>query len=122
MEESLRLVADPESPAVARNFVVACLRRWGLGHRVEEAALLTSELVTNAVRYAGSPVLVRVDQAPDGVVVAVKDPAPDIPTPRSAAPDDVTGRGLTIVSAMAADWGVEPVPDDGKYVWFRLAS
>jgi len=118
--ETLRLAAAPESPALARRFVAGCLRRWGLGHRVDDAELLTSELVTNAVRYAGPPVVVWVDQAADGVIVAVQDPEPALPTPQSVAPDDVSGRGLAIVATMAADWGVDPVPDDGKAVWFRL--
>ena len=122
MGESLRLTAGPESPALARRFVAACLRRWGLGSRVDDAALLTSELVTNAVRYAGPPLLVRVDRAGDGVIVSVQDPEPAHPTPRSAAPEDISGRGLAIVAARAVDWGVETVPDGGKLVWFRLAA
>ena len=120
MEESLQLAAAPESPAIARHFVAGCLRRWGFAQRVDDAELLTSELVTNAVRHAGAPVVVRVGQEADGVIVAVQDPAPALPTPRPAGPEDVSGRGLAIVAAMAADWGVDPVPDDGKAVWFRL--
>ena len=119
--ETLRLAASSQSPALARRFVASCLHRWGFGHRIDDAELLTSELVTNAVRYAGPPVLVQVDQAPDGVIVAVQDPEPALPTPRSAVPDELNGRGLAIVAALAADWGVDPVPDDGKAVWFRLA-
>ncbi|MFJ8361358.1 ATP-binding protein [Streptomyces sp. NPDC093984] len=44
-----------------------------------------------------------------------------LPTPRDASPDDESGRGLTLVAALADDWGAEPRPGGiGKTVWFEL--
>ncbi len=87
---------------------------------VDTVELLTSELVTNAVvhAHAGPELLVRLG---DGVVrVEVGDSDADPPTRRPRDTDAASGRGIAIVEELAATWGVEQVPDDGKRVWFQV--
>ena len=115
------LPAEPGSTRQARRFVSDVLGRWSCPHLAEEAALLTSELVTNAIRYGGSRALLEA-AAPDGVLrVSVRDDNPALPV--VGLHPDLTaesGRGLQLVSALADDWGVESADGGGKAVWFEL--
>jgi anti-sigma regulatory factor (Ser/Thr protein kinase) len=117
----LELGPQATSPREARRFVSSWARSWGYSELAETAALLTSELVTNAVLHVGSPLLVEVDDLHDGLRVAVHDRSPDPPTMRAVADVDVRGRGLLIVDAFATSWGID---DDelGKEVWFEIAT
>ena len=87
---------------------------------IETAELLTSELVTNVLVHAGSTseLLIR---AVDGYVridlTDDDDRRPEMATP---GVDDIHGRGLGIVDALADAWGVDPGPVHGKTVWFEL--
>jgi anti-sigma regulatory factor (Ser/Thr protein kinase) len=121
MTDVLSLDAVPESPRLARQFVAERLHRWHYERLMHSALLVTSEIVTNAVLHAGVRLVLAVEDQGDGVLLIVEDPAPALPVPRDATPDDTSGRGLAIVAALAADWGVEPVPG-GKRVWCRLAA
>lgn len=84
------------------------------------AALLTSELVTNAVLHGRTGAVLRVENPPPLIRVSVFDGNPDLP-PLGESPslDATSGRGLHIVAALADRWGVEP-RDGGKAVWFEL--
>lgn len=120
MEASKSFPADVTTPRAARQFVGGFL-----GHPEEEttqvALVLTSELVTNAVVHARTPLDVRVEVEPDGMRVAVTDQSPRLPGRRTYTPDDLGGRGLHLVEAMATAWGADPCPG-GKVVWFMLRS
>jgi serine phosphatase RsbU (regulator of sigma subunit)/anti-sigma regulatory factor (Ser/Thr protein kinase) len=121
---------EPAAAAAARRFVRETLRSWQIGERtpdpdrvVDDAALLTSELVTNAVVHAGTTFDVTCRLASGELEVAVCDrhPArtlPDIPkaTPTSAE----RGRGLLLPSALASSWGVT-YARTAKVVWFRMS-
>ena len=97
------------------------LRDWRLGGEVVDCAiLLTSELVTNAVRHAGTRVIVRLDTRDHRLRVEVVDAVERRPQPRHADLLAEGGRGLELVDALAADWGVDGGPG-GKSVWFELA-
>jgi anti-sigma regulatory factor (Ser/Thr protein kinase) len=120
MTDVLSLDAVPESPRLARRFVTERLHRWHYDPLVSTAALVTSEIVTNAVVHARSRLVLGVEDQGDGVLLTVEDPEPTLPVPRDATPDDTGGRGLAIVAALAAEWGIELVPG-GKRVWCRLA-
>jgi len=79
---------------------------------VGDAALVVSELVGNAVRYArplaGGVVEVTWSVRPDSVLLTVSDGGgASVPRQHAAGPEDVRGRGLAIVTALARDWGVE---------------
>jgi anti-sigma regulatory factor (Ser/Thr protein kinase) len=117
---SMRFTAEPASARAARNFV-----RERLAGVTEPAVddivtLLTSELVTNTVRYSQSGGEVRVDVDERVVRVAVSDSDTELPMPGEPAPADEEGRGLWLVSRLADTWGAEPVPDAGKVVWFEV--
>ena len=89
---------------------------------VRTAELLTSELVTNAVKY-GPPdgsITVRATNESGVLDVSVSDESHRRPELRTPDPSEVGGRGLLMVDALASDWGVRLHPGDGKSVWFRL--
>ncbi len=113
--------AGPTTPALARGFVRQALSRWGYPAACETAALLTSELVTNAVLHAGTGVTVTVC-ARDGIVrVEVADGSARVPTTPPYGGEAQTGRGLALVQRVATTWGVERQPG-GKTVWFEVET
>ncbi|MEO6318536.1 MAG: ATP-binding protein [Acidimicrobiales bacterium] len=120
--EQMPLAANTDSPGLARQFVAERLERWELRHLIPEAVLMTSELASNAVKHVGQPFTVEVDNLGDGVRVTVADPSPEPPTPRQTSVDEIGGRGLNIVEAMATSTGVTLHGDSGKAVWFELRS
>jgi anti-sigma regulatory factor (Ser/Thr protein kinase) len=134
----------PAAAAAARRFVRDTLRSWELAGEhadpderaectqrdalVDDAVLLTSELVTNAVLHAGTPVQVTcrlLGNLSDGAVeIAVLDrrPAqlrPDRPHTAAEAAERTNGRGLQLPSELATAWGVT-YARAAKAVWFRL--
>jgi anti-sigma regulatory factor (Ser/Thr protein kinase) len=86
---------------------------------VEDAALLTSELVTNAVRHGRPPVQLSIAVTEGRLIVSVLDHGSGLPHVVSAPPDATGGRGLHIVEAVSDEWGVS-VEGPGKAVWFQL--
>ncbi|WP_455771244.1 SpoIIE family protein phosphatase [Streptomyces halstedii] len=118
---------DPvgRSVATARAFVRDTLQGWGYTDVVDDAVVLTSELVTNAVVHAGTAADVLCLRTEDGVRVEVSDhyPEREIPLQSSGldfgSPDREGGRGLLLCAALASRWGVEYTPEH-KHVWFQL--
>ena len=97
------------------------------GDVAEAAELITSELVTNSVKYGRARLVrVAVDVADGKVTITVSDTSPYVPLPAVALPDakeDENGRGLVLVDALAARWGhrrAGPGPDAGTAVWAEL--
>ena len=119
---SVALSAVPESAATARRFISDICNAAQLGENTcATAALLVSELVTNAIRYGGSRAVLEA-LAPGGMLrVAVRDDNPALPV--VGHHPDLTaesGRGLLLVSTLADNWGVESSEGGGKAVWFEL--
>ena len=117
----LALPARAEAASRARQALRALLAPLGLD--ADAAELLVSELVGNAVRYAGGgEVLVRARIADGLLRVEVLDSSEVIPPLPSHPPpaDAESGRGLLLVEALAERWGAESVPG-GKRLWFELA-
>jgi len=117
---------EPSAAAAARRFVGDTLRTWQLAGRddlVDDAVLLTSELVTNAVVHAGTPVQVTCRLAHGAVEVVVLDhhPLQLIPDPHGEPmpAERTSGRGLTLPAELASSWGVT-YERTAKAVWFRL--
>ncbi|MGW2179200.1 SpoIIE family protein phosphatase [Streptomyces sp. NPDC001732] len=118
---------DPvgRSVATARAFVRDTLQGWGYADVVDDAVVLTSELVTNAVVHAGTAADVLCLRTEDGVRIEVSDhyPEREIPLqstgPDFVGPDRENGRGLLLCAALATRWGVEYSPAR-KHVWFQL--
>lgn len=90
-------------------------------HLTDTTALLTSELVANAVRHGGTPLEVRLARDRDDVVVEVADRGEGQPRPRLPDADSEAGRGLFLVDQLAEDWGVRGA-QPGKVLWFCLAA
>ncbi|MHB9753191.1 ATP-binding protein [Streptomyces sp. BYX5S] len=119
--------ARPEAVRQARKFATAALARWGLQDRAEDIRTCVSELATNALLHgtvADRGFLVRLDADEDVVRLEVHDSRSQPPKPRQAAETDVTGRGLTMVDALADGWGVMDRDPLGKIVWtvFKTAD
>jgi anti-sigma regulatory factor (Ser/Thr protein kinase) len=121
---SVALPADARSAGRSRAFIGQFCASAGLAGEVRRtASLLTSELVTNAIVHGRSGPTVEAELGSDRVLrVAVTDDSsailPDIdPEPH---PNIEGGRGLLIVSLLAARWGFRPAPGGGKAVWFEL--
>ncbi|WP_330173310.1 SpoIIE family protein phosphatase [Streptomyces sp. NBC_01498] len=118
---------DPvgRSVATARAFVRDTLQGWGHADVVDDAVVLTSELVTNAVIHAGTSADVLCLRKEDGVRVEVSDRYPEREIPMQGtglslgSPDRENGRGLLLCAALASRWGVDYTPTH-KRVWFQL--
>ncbi|MGW0706689.1 ATP-binding protein [Streptomyces sp. NPDC002643] len=123
---ALRLPRDPRAPGVARATLRAVLGPHDLAELTPTAELLTSELLTNAVRAEtaygdGRDVAVRFELSGAELRVEVSDSAGGKPELRCAEDGDECGRGLVLVDALADDWGVAPRHGAGKVVWALLA-
>ncbi len=116
---SALFISTPSSVSAARRFVDDTLRTWGSEVSLDDAALVTSELVGNAVRHADSPFRVALERNRSGVRVAIEDTSRSVPLPRESTRPDVDGRGMSLVARLSAQWGSE-VADDGKTVWCQL--
>jgi anti-sigma regulatory factor (Ser/Thr protein kinase) len=121
---TLRRALPPsaESASVARWLVNDLLRDQVDPDTLDTAALLTTELVSNAIRHTGDELVltVRLDRA--RLRVGVSDSSHRRPQLVQVGSRDTSGRGLHLVEAMADRWGVDPGERGlGKTVWFELA-
>lgn len=108
----------PQAASAARRLLTEQLPAWGLADVIEDAGLVATELVANAIR-SGRPIRLTVCASEDAVRIEVFDTSPE--PPRRCAPDtcDETGRGLLLVEACAERWGHRRVAG-GKVVWATL--
>jgi anti-sigma regulatory factor (Ser/Thr protein kinase) len=120
--EVIELDGDADAPSRGRHAVTEVLEGWGCrGAAREDLLLVVSELVTNAVLHGAEPIVVTVVRTPDRVRVEVTDGAPDAsPHSNRVRPDAETGRGLSVVTRLAAAWGWRATPGRGKTVWAEL--
>jgi anti-sigma regulatory factor (Ser/Thr protein kinase) len=120
-DEARHFPAALRSARAARRFVVDALRRRGQDDAVvDDAALIVTELATNAIVHARSPFTVTLASDGDVVRIAVADTASGLPVERSADPTAQSGRGLGLIGGVARSWGTTLTPD-GKSVWAELA-
>jgi anti-sigma regulatory factor (Ser/Thr protein kinase) len=121
IREAFDLAARSTSAAEARRRTLA----WLLRHSVERepadaAVLIISELVTNAVLHSGSRVIgctLRLDSGLLHIEVTDQGAGQREPVIREPAADDVSGRGLLLVSTLSKAWGVTPAIPGGRTVW-----
>ncbi len=118
---SAEFECDPAAAAAARAFVEAALQVWDLDDLAEVAVLLTSELVTNVILHARTSLRVEISHEAPEVVVAVHDRSSRLPLVPGLDTLAEGGRGLRLVGALAARWGVQPT-SEGKAVWFALRA
>jgi anti-sigma regulatory factor (Ser/Thr protein kinase) len=113
----------PEAASIpaARHFAVDALDALGSNRR-DDVELLVSELATNAVLHARTPLRLTLCLAGRRLRVEVGDGDPTPPRV-ILRPDPMRpgGRGMCLVNSLADDWGVE-ITDDGKTIWFELAA
>lgn len=126
LTDRVLLAPEPAAASRARDFIRDSLRAWDVpapDPAVEDAVLLASELVANAVQHAGTGVEVGCRLVAGVVEVAVTDrhPARELPDPRGFREDlySERGRGLTLPAALASSWGVT-YTGAAKTVWFRV--
>ncbi|MHC3469831.1 PAS domain S-box protein [Streptomyces sp. 7R007] len=113
------LPAVPSSVPEGRAFLHKALTSWNCAPRADDALLLLSETLTNAVQHAEGPIGLHLHRTATDLTVEVSDRSPHLPQPRIAGEDEESGRGLLLVRALAASWGVRPT-DEGKTTWFTL--
>ncbi|MFH8448079.1 PAS domain S-box protein [Streptomyces fungicidicus] len=113
------LPTRPESVPEGRTFLSKALAAWDCHAQADDARLLLSELLTNAVQHAQGPVTVHVSRTAAELTVEVGDGSSHTPEPRRADEDEESGRGLNLVRVLADSWGVRPT-DEGKTTWFTL--
>lgn len=118
------------SPAIARDFTIATLRSWGLAELVDDATMVVSELVTNAIRYGlpigftaseDRPIRLTLVRHGDLVICVVADASRREPTMREWCDVSENGRGLHVIEALSRTWGWTALPGAGKAVWAALA-
>jgi anti-sigma regulatory factor (Ser/Thr protein kinase) len=107
------------APRAARHFVVDTLQQWGEAALAYDAAMVVTELATNAVVHARTGFTVTVSSSADAIRISVLDgcPAPGPDVAALLAP--AAGHGLGLVAAVARHWAAEALPD-GKRVWAEV--
>ncbi len=127
-----RRIALPSAPGAARtarDFTSSALREWNLAELAQDAELIASELVTNAIRH-GVPLGADVREHPpvelgwspqsSQLICAVTDWNTQPPLLMPVGPCAEAGRGLHIVDALATTWGWTTLSPSRKTVWAAL--
>jgi anti-sigma regulatory factor (Ser/Thr protein kinase) len=115
------LPALPSSAGEARRLLRDALPGEASEEAVDAAALALSEIVTNALVHAGTPMRLRVILAPSAVRVELADGSAHLPLPRDYSRAAGTGRGLHMVTEVVDQWGAHH-DEDGKVVWFEVTD
>ena len=117
----VRLTAGPAAAAEARRQVQAAIRTWDILVDPDVAVLLTSELVTNAIRHEVTGIIMLAITCSCGQLrVDVHDTSPTMPVIMDSPACAEAGRGLMLVASLSTDWGVHRTRS-GKAVYFTLA-
>jgi anti-sigma regulatory factor (Ser/Thr protein kinase) len=123
----LELGSLPTAVACGRGHVRNVLQEWGLGHLIEDAALIASELLTNAIGASEvlphkPPIVLRLLAGDEQLIVEVWDQSPL--KLRRFGPDAEAecGRGLMVIEALCNRWGVVRINDLYKAVWAELLA
>lgn len=123
-EFTIRLSRNYASVQTARRFVRHALQMWNANHVIDDAVIVVSELVTNAIAHTQKGCELRLSRTrgSDGSVlrVEVNDRGSQIPDVQLLAETREHGRGLHIVAALTNAWGVDTEPDGSKTVWAEL--
>jgi anti-sigma regulatory factor (Ser/Thr protein kinase) len=127
LTSKLELGALPSAVPCARLHAKHIFREWGLAHVADDAELIVSELMTNALNAAKSPpechpITLRLLASREYLVIQVWDALTAAPAPRPHAIDSETGRGLEIVSLLCDRWGYYHPAEGGKVTWAALVT
>lgn len=107
--------ADPAIVSNARERAAVQLAAWGLDDAVFTTELVVSELVTNAIRYGGDPIRLRLIRD-TALICEVFDGSSTAPHLRRARIYDEGGRGLLLVASLTERWGTR-YTSTGKTIW-----
>lgn len=121
LDECLELEPEPELIAAVRAWLRDLLEAWEMPEQADEALLVASELVSNAVLHARTTIQLRVACSDSTVRVEVYDENSRLPTLAPCPADATSGRGLSLVASLSSGWGIES-RDDGKVVWATLGT
>ncbi|HVT63715.1 MAG TPA: SpoIIE family protein phosphatase [Mycobacteriales bacterium] len=116
----LTLGGEPDAVPTARRFTAKSLAAEP-DYLVEDAEQVVSELVTNAILHGSEPVTLRILRGEHALRLEVEDGGRTLPVVSRPSADTMTGRGLSLVAAIASGWGVQESPA-GKVVWAELAE
>ena len=119
-QTAIHLAAVPASAGEARAFTRAALRTWDVLDVVDDVLVVVSELVSNAVTHAQTECELRLSVSPVSLRVEVVDGGGGTPDPLTPSTTRDHGRGLHLIDALSAAWGVEPMDVRGKMVWAEL--
>ena len=126
-DRSRQRTAELDIPAAAsalsdgRRFTTVTLTDWKLPElAIENATLIVSELLTNAIVHGFPPIRLRLRRTPDELAIEVDDAGSAMPRELQTTPDDLHGRGLAIVADLGERWAARP-NGHGKTVWSTLA-
>ncbi|WP_443079079.1 ATP-binding protein [Streptomyces sp. NBC_01498] len=121
-EGEIRLASRPENAFAARRLTgIVMLHQWSLPPQMaDDAVLLVSELVGNAVRHTGARMFgLRMARRRGWIRVEVRDPSRGLPCLLPVRELDTSGRGLFLVDKLSDRWGVDLLPR-GKTTWFEM--
>lgn len=123
----LELAPLPSAVPCARLHATQILREWELQELADDAELVISELVTNAITASAAlpgrpPVLLQLIAGERSVRVEVHDRSPLEPVAVPVGADAEHGRGLTIVAALSQRYGSQRTAPDHKLVWAEIAN
>lgn len=114
-----------DSVPAARAFLAKLLQGWDISDQViDEASLLTTELMSNAVQHGSGAVDLEI-AVQDGLLhIGVHDDAAELPVERGVTSATLGGgRGIWLVQSIARDWGSDSSGEEpGKTVWFELTT
>jgi len=118
-ETRISLAPEPTSAREARDRLTALLGSWGNERARDNARLLLSEVVTNAVRHDGSgAILLTLTLSQGRLMAQVRDESASPPVRHDAG--EAGGWGLSLLDRLSNRWGVEQHAGDGKTVWFQM--
>jgi anti-sigma regulatory factor (Ser/Thr protein kinase) len=117
----LELAWGPGAVREGRRHLEEALAASGAIALLDDAALVVAELLANAVQHGSPPLSIAVRAEPSKVRIEVHDANARPPVRPVASSTTMTGRGLALVAAVSARWGVDrSEPDGGKVVWAEL--
>ena len=117
-----RLANRPTGPRAAREFTRHTCAEWGVRDITDDAVLVTSELVANAVMHTGCDPRLRLELRSGVFSIAVYDDSPGEVVVRDPGLGLSGVHGLLLVAQVAAAWGCSQTPDGGKVVWATLST
>jgi anti-sigma regulatory factor (Ser/Thr protein kinase) len=125
LASSLEFGALATAVPCARVHATTVLNEWGLGELADDAELVVSELITNALKASQSlqeirPIALCLRSDYKRLIIEVWDHSPGEPRPTPTDGKDEGGRGLLVVEALSTRWGYQRTGCSAKVVWAEL--